>query len=70
MADMRIEKLLDELPQSIIPNTTYYVKSNGGFDMWISDNLGQNVYKLNDGIDGLSSSDYDKLQLLFQQHNL
>lgn len=45
--NLRIEKLLDTLPETILPNTLYFVLNLPGFDMYLSDKDGVNVYQLN-----------------------
>ena len=48
MAELRIEKYVNNLPSVLIANTIYYVKNGAGFDVYITNNSGTIIaYPLN-----------------------
>ena len=55
MATLKVSKTLSSLPNTLEPDTIYYVRVGVGFDLYVSDDTGQIAHKLND--DPLTWSD-------------
>ena len=47
MKDFKASKVVFKLPEKLEPNTSYWVRSGGGFDLYLSDVTGSVAYKPN-----------------------
>lgn len=56
-SSVRFHKVIASLPESISPNTLYFVRVGSGFDLYTSDATGQIAHKLNIPESGLKETE-------------
>ena len=61
MADFIARKVVATLPDPLEPDTLYFVRTGGGFDIRLTDNTGSTAHRLNPGWVAITQAGYDAL---------